>query len=117
MAQSAEGKHQITNLSIVIWDLNNFILEKEELLNQFEFCKLHIGLYTAIIMGFFRQQEERLAIRIISWQYQKWGKPIPEDAELKLQAAKIVDEAHHIARQRGQNVISIMKELIGDLKK
>ena len=68
-------------------------------------------------MGFFRQQEEKLAIRFLSWQYQKWGKPIPEDAALELQAAKIVDDAHRIARQRGQNVISIMKELIGDLKK
>jgi hypothetical protein len=28
---------------IVIWDLNNFILEKEELLNQLAFWKLHIG--------------------------------------------------------------------------
>ena len=68
-------------------------------------------------MGFFRQQEERLAIRFLCWQYQKWGKPIPEDAELKLLAAKIVDDAHRIARQSGQNVISIMKDLIGDLKK
>jgi len=68
-------------------------------------------------MGFFRQQEENLAIRFLSWQYQKWGKPIPADPELRLQAAKIVDDAHRIARQRGRNVISIMKELIGDLKK
>ncbi len=68
-------------------------------------------------MGFFRQQEERLAIRFINWQYQKWGKPIPENAELKLLAAKTVDQAHRIARQSGQNVISIIKELIADLKK
>ena len=68
-------------------------------------------------MGFLRQQEERLAIRFINWQYQKWGKPAPADAELKVLAAKIVDEAHRIARQRGQNVASIMKDLIADLKK
>ncbi len=68
-------------------------------------------------MGFFRQQEERLAIRFLTWQYQKWGKPVPEDSDLKLQASKIVAEAHSIARQRGQNVISIIKELIADLKK
>ena len=68
-------------------------------------------------MGFFRQQEERLAMRFLNWQYQKWGKPIPEDSELKQLASKIVDDAHRIARQRGQNVISIMKELIADLKK
>jgi hypothetical protein len=68
-------------------------------------------------MGIIRQQEERLAVRFLSWQYQKWGKPVPEDSELKLQASKIVAEAHRIARQRGRNVVSIMKELIADLRK
>ena len=68
-------------------------------------------------MGFFRQQEERLAIRFLTWQYQKWGKPLPEESELKLQASKIVADAHRIARQRGQNVVSIIKELIADLRK
>ena len=68
-------------------------------------------------MGFFRQQEERLAIRFLSWQYQKLDKPTPDEAELKHQATAIVDEAHRIARERGQNVVSIMKELISDLKK
>jgi hypothetical protein len=28
-----------------------------------------------------------------------------------------VDEAHRIARERGRNVLAIMKELVGDLKK
>jgi hypothetical protein len=28
-----------------------------------------------------------------------------------------VDEAHRIARDRGRNVLSIMKELVGDLRK
>ncbi len=68
-------------------------------------------------MSFLRQQEERLAIRFLSWQYQKWGKPVPEESELKLQASKIVADAHRIARQRGQNVVSIIKELIADLRK
>ena len=68
-------------------------------------------------MGFFRQQEERLAIRFLTWQYQKWGKTVPEDSELALQASEIVAEAHRIARQRGQNVVSIIKELIADLRK
>ena len=67
-------------------------------------------------MGFFRQQEEKLAMRFLNWQYQKLEMPIPEDGELARQAAKIVEEAHQIARQRGSNVISIMKELIADLK-
>jgi hypothetical protein len=68
-------------------------------------------------MGFFRQQEEKLAMRYLTWQYQKLEVPVPDDAELARQAAKIVDEAHQIARQRGSNVIGIMKDLISDLKK
>jgi hypothetical protein len=35
-------------LVIGIWDLNNSILEKEELLNQSEFCKLQIGHTTTL---------------------------------------------------------------------
>ena len=68
-------------------------------------------------MGFFRQQEERLAIRFLTWQYQKLDKPIPDDTELKAQASKIVAEAHRIARERGRNVIAIIKDLVNDIKK
>jgi hypothetical protein len=68
-------------------------------------------------MGFFRQQEERLAMRFLHWQYQKLDAPIPDDAELKRQAKKIVEEAHRIAHVRGRNVLSIIKELVADLKK
>jgi superfamily II DNA or RNA helicase len=68
-------------------------------------------------MGFIRQQEERLAVRFLTWQYQKLNKPLPDNAELEHQASIIVDEAHRIARERGRNVISIMKELISDKKK
>ena len=68
-------------------------------------------------MGFIRQQEEKLAMRFLNWQYQKLNQPIPDDAELARQAARIVDEAHQIAKDRGSNVISIMKDLIADIKK
>jgi hypothetical protein len=68
-------------------------------------------------MGFFRQQEERLAIRFLTWQYRKLDKSIPDAAELKDQAAKIVQEAHRIARERGRNVIAIIKDLVNDIKK
>ena len=68
-------------------------------------------------MGFFRQQEEKIAMRFLTWQYQKLDLPVPDDAELARQAARIVEEAHQIARERGSNVISIMKDLISDLKK
>jgi hypothetical protein len=68
-------------------------------------------------MGFFRQQEEKLAMRFLTWQYQKIAAPVPPEDELARQAAKIVDEAHRIARERGSNVVAIMKELISDLMK
>ena len=68
-------------------------------------------------MGFFRQQEEQLALRFLNWQYQKSNKPVPDDAELKLQASKIVAEAHRIARERGRNVIAIIKDLVDDIMK
>ena len=68
-------------------------------------------------MGFFRQQEERLTVRFLSWRYQKLNKQVPGDAELKLQASKIVTEAHRIARERGRNVIAIIKDLVNDIKK
>jgi uncharacterized ubiquitin-like protein YukD len=68
-------------------------------------------------MGFIRQQEEKIAMRFLNWQYQKLDLPVPDDAELARQAARIVEEAHQIARERGSNVLSIMKDLIADIKK
>ncbi len=68
-------------------------------------------------MGFFRQQEERMAMRFLAWRYQKLKMPVPNDAELKPQAAQIVEEAHRIARERGRNVIAIIKDLVEDIKK
>jgi hypothetical protein len=68
-------------------------------------------------MGLFRQQEERLTMRFLTWRHQKLNIPVPDDAELKLQAAKIVAEAHRIARERGRNVIAIIKDLVADIKK
>jgi hypothetical protein len=67
-------------------------------------------------MGFIRQQEEKLAVRFLSWQYENLKRPIPDEAELANQAAKIVEEAHDIARKRGRNVMSIIKDLIADIK-
>jgi hypothetical protein len=68
-------------------------------------------------MGFFRKQEERLALRFLNWQYQKLNKAVPDDAELNMQASNIVAEAHRIARERGRNVIAIIKDLVNDIKK
>jgi len=68
-------------------------------------------------MGFIRQQEEKLAMRFLGWQYEKLKKSVPAEAELEQQAVKIVAEAHDIARKRGRNVMSIIKDLIAEIKK
>ncbi len=68
-------------------------------------------------MGFFRQQEERLAIRFMTWRYQKLNRPVPDETELRIQASNIVAEAHRIARERGRNVVAIIKDLVNDIKK
>jgi hypothetical protein len=68
-------------------------------------------------MGFIRQQEEKLAMRFLSWQYEKLKKPIPPEAELEQQAVQIVAEAHGIARKRGRNVMAIIKDLIAEIKR
>jgi len=67
-------------------------------------------------VSFFRQQEKRLALRLLIWQYQRMNLPVPAMEELEQQAARFVEDAHRIARERGRNVISILKEMIGDLK-
>ncbi len=42
---------------------------------------------------------------------------VPTPPILKSQASKIVEDAHRIARETGGNVMSIIRELIDDLKK
>jgi len=63
-------------------------------------------------MGFIRNQEEKLAAKFLRWQYEKQKLPLPAEAELMTQTARIVDEAHRIARERGGNLLEIMKELV-----
>jgi len=69
------------------------------------------------LKGFIRRQEENLAIRLLEWKYQKMNLIVPPVSELQRLASNIVDDGHRIARARGQNVISSIKELIGDMKK
>ena len=68
-------------------------------------------------MGFLRHQEERLATRFLVWKYQRMNLSVPAVSTLQIQAEKIVDDAHRIARERGGNIISIIKGLVNDLKK
>ena len=68
-------------------------------------------------MGFLRRQQEEMAVRFLTWQYQKKEVPLPPEAELKIQAEKLVEEAHRIARERGQNVLVILKEMAKEIRK
>jgi hypothetical protein len=68
-------------------------------------------------MSFFRKQQQRLAERLLVWQYQRQKLAAPPPHQLAEQARDLVDEAHRIARQRGRNVVSILKELVADLKR
>lgn len=58
-----------------------------------------------------------MALRLLAWQYQRQNIPLPPMAELENQAGHLVDDAHQIARERGQNVITIIKELVADIRK
>ena len=68
-------------------------------------------------MGVLRRQEKRLAIRLLSWQYKRVNLSLPAIEELERQADRLVDDAHRIARESGRNVMSIIKEMIADVKK
>ena len=68
-------------------------------------------------MGFIRQQERKLAMRLLAWHYEKNAIVMPSPSELSQQADRLVNDAHHIARERGRNVMSIIKDLVADIKK
>jgi len=68
-------------------------------------------------MGILRRQEKRLAIRLLSWQYKRVNISLPAIEELERQADRLVNDAHRIARESGRNVMSIIKEMIADVKK
>ena len=67
-------------------------------------------------MGFFRTQQEKLAMRLLAWHYQRSGRSVPPTETLEKEAVRIVDDASRIARESGRNVVSIVKELVADLK-
>jgi hypothetical protein len=68
-------------------------------------------------MGFLRQQEVKMAMRLLSWQYQRLNIAVPPQKDLEQRADQLVEEAHRIARERGRNVLSILKEMVQDIKK
>jgi hypothetical protein len=69
------------------------------------------------MIGFIRQQEKKLAMRLLAWHYEKNAMVMPPPSEIGRQAERLVNDAHRIARERGRNVLSIIKELVADIKK
>jgi hypothetical protein len=69
------------------------------------------------VLKFIKEQEKKLALRLLAWQYQKRELSLPGEAEMERRAAALVDEAHRVARERGRNVVAILRELAADIKK
>ncbi len=68
-------------------------------------------------MGFIRRQEEKMAARLIQWhQQQQTDTPLSPEA-LSQKASVLVTEAHRVARHRGKNLLTIMKEMVADVLK
>lgn len=68
-------------------------------------------------MGFFKKQEEQMALRYLRWHYTRSGQSEPPSEILNRKAAEIVNDAHRIAKERGRNVLFILKEMLENLKK
>lgn len=68
-------------------------------------------------MGFIEKQQINAAMRLLAWQYERNGQPLPESALLERHARQLVDDAHRIARERGGNVLAILKEMAASVRK
>ena len=68
-------------------------------------------------MGIIKNQQVKLALRLLAWRYEKAGQPLPDYDVLREQARNLVDDAHRIARKRGGNVLAILKEMASDIRR
>jgi len=63
-------------------------------------------------MSFIRKQEEKFALKLLEWRYKQQELPLPEKEQLRAHAARIVADAHEIAKERGGNVLTILKDMM-----
>lgn len=68
-------------------------------------------------MGFIRNQEVNLAVRLLKWKYQNAGISPLDETLIRKQAENVVDDAHRIAKERGNNVVTIIKDLVSEIQK
>ena len=66
--------------------------------------------------GIIRQQEKAFARKLLVWKYENAKAPLPDAAALDRHAEQVVDEAHRIAKQRGGNLMEILKDLARDIR-
>ncbi len=66
--------------------------------------------------GFIRKQEIAFTKKLLVWKYEQSGMALPDSSALSAHAGIIVDEAHRIAKQRGSNVLEILKDAVKDIK-
>ncbi len=69
------------------------------------------------MIPFIKQQERKVAMRLLTWHYQRNNMAMPGAVQLRQQAYGLVDDAHRIARERGSNALAIIKELIADIRR
>ncbi len=67
--------------------------------------------------GFVRKQEILFAKKLLAWKYENSGMELPDDAALYAHAEKVVEQAHVIARKSGKNVLEILNELKGQVRR
>jgi hypothetical protein len=68
-------------------------------------------------MGFLKNQQVNVAIRLLAWQYERNRQPLPERVLLERHARQLVDDAHRIARERGGNVLAILKQMVAQARR
>jgi hypothetical protein len=70
-----------------------------------------------MMKAFIRRQEVNLAVKLLKWRYEQSNTTEPPESMLRTHAEQVVDEAHRIAKERGRNVMGIIKELVEEVKK
>jgi hypothetical protein len=68
-------------------------------------------------MGFIQKQQVNLAMRLLAWHYQRQGQPLPPASQLAELAERLVEDAQRITRERGGNVLAILKEMAADARR
>jgi hypothetical protein len=68
-------------------------------------------------MAFLKNQQVNVAIRLLAWQYERNGQPLPEKSLLDRHARQLVEDAHCIARERGGNVLAILKQMVAEVRR